>query len=228
MATTHTYSKDEEIANAATHGVGVLLSIAALVLLVVYSSMYGTVWHIVSFSIYGTTMLLLYFSSTMLHLLPEGKVKNLFEIMDHASIYLFIAGSYTPILFIVVQGALGWTLFGIVWGLATIGIVFKVFFVKRFLFTSTLFFTLRWGGWHFLLLIRLWKHCPLQVSLFLIIGGVCYTVGTVFYVWRGFKFHHAIWHLFVLAGSTLHFFSRIYIHLAFMNLKTPSKLSTGV
>ncbi len=139
MATTHTYSKDEEIANAATHGVGVLLSIAALVLLVVYSSMYGTVWHIVSFSIYGTTMLLLYFSSTMLHLLPEGKVKNLFEIMDHASIYLFIAGSYTPILFIVVQGALGWTLFGIVWGLATIGIVFKVFFVKRFLFTSTLF-----------------------------------------------------------------------------------------
>ncbi|WP_017726929.1 PAQR family membrane homeostasis protein TrhA [Halalkalibacterium ligniniphilum] len=205
MGTTHVFSKREEIANAITHGIGVLLSIAALALLVVYASLYGDVWHIVSFSIYGATMLILYFSSTMLHSLPKGKVKDLFEIFDHAAIYLFIAGSYTPVLFIVVQGTLGWTLFGIVWGLATIGIIFKVFFVKRFLFMSTLFYILM--GWLAIFAIRpIIEVLPPAGIAFLIAGGICYTVGTIFYVWRGFPFHHAVWHLFVLAGSVLHFF----------------------
>lgn len=205
MATTHTFSKSEEIANAITHGIGVLLSIAALVLLIVFSSMHGTALHIVSFTIYGVTMLMLYFSSTMLHSLPEGKVKNLFEIFDHASIYLFIAGSYTPLLFIVVQGTLGWTLFGIVWGLATLGIVFKVFFVKKFLFLSTLFYV--GMGWLAIFAIKpVVENLPTAGIALLVIGGLCYTLGTIFYVWRGFKFHHAVWHTFVLAGSILHFF----------------------
>jgi hemolysin III len=205
MATTHTFSKSEEIANAITHGIGALLSIAALVLLVVYSSIYGSVWHIVSFSIYGVTMLLLYFSSTMVHALPKGKAKDLFEIFDHSSIYLFIAGTYTPILFIVVQGALGWTLFGIVWGIATIGIVFKFFFVKRFLFLSTVFYIAM--GWLAIFAIKpIVETLPFAGITLLFIGGICYTVGTVFYVWRGFRFHHAIWHLFVLAGTVTHFF----------------------
>ncbi|MDT8862727.1 hemolysin III family protein [Alkalihalobacillus sp. MEB130] len=205
MATTHTFSKGEEIANAITHGIGALLSVAALVLLIVYSSLYGSAWHIVSFTIYGVTMLLLYFSSTMVHAMPKGKAKDLFEIFDHASIYLFIAGTYTPLLFIVVQGALGWTLFGIVWGIATVGVIFKVFFVKKFLFMSTVFYI--GMGWLAIFVIKpIIETLPPAGTAFLFIGGICYTVGTIFYVWRGFKYHHAIWHMFVLAGSIFHFF----------------------
>lgn len=205
MATTHTFSKNEEIANAVTHGIGILLSLVALALLIVFSGLYGTAMHVVSFTIYGVTMLMLYISSTMLHSLPDGKLKNIFEILDHASIYLFIAGTYTPILFIVVQGALGWTLFGIVWGLATIGIIFKVFFVKRFLFLSTIFYI--GMGWLAVFALEpMIKNLPYAGIAFLIGGGLCYTIGTVFYVWRLFKYHHAVWHTFVLAGSVLHFF----------------------
>ncbi|WP_332632986.1 PAQR family membrane homeostasis protein TrhA [Halalkalibacter flavus] len=205
MATTHTFSKGEEIANAITHGIGALLSIAALVLLIVFSSLYGSVLHIVSFTIYGVTMLLLYFSSTMVHALPQGRVKDLFEVFDHASIYLFIAGSYTPILFIVVQGTLGWTLFGIVWGIATIGVVFKFFFVKKFLYLSTIFYV--GMGWLAIFAIKpIVEVLPPAGIAFLFIGGICYTIGTIFYVWRGFKYHHAIWHMFVLAGTIFHFF----------------------
>jgi hemolysin III len=209
MANTYTYSKKEEILNAITHGIGALLSIAALVILIVYSSLEGNVWHVVSFTIYGVTMLLLYFSSTLVHSFPEGKIKDLFEICDHASIYLFIAGTYTPFLLVVLKGSLGWTLFSIVWGMAIFGVAFKCFFVKKFLFLSTLFYIVM--GW---LIVFAWE--PLVTSLpgpgimLLVIGGILYTFGTIFYVWRGFPFHHAIWHLFVLAGSTFHFFAVLF------------------
>ncbi|WP_243385906.1 PAQR family membrane homeostasis protein TrhA [Bacillus kexueae] len=206
MALTHTYSRKEEIANAITHGIGFLLSIAALVILIVQAVQAGTVWHVVSFSIYGATMIFLYLSSTLVHSFPDGKIKDLFEIFDHAAIYLFIAGTYTPILFITLRGTLGWTLFGIVWGIAIFGVVFKVFFVKRFLFTSTLLYVLM--GW---IIVFAWKpltfEFPLVGMYFLVIGGVLYTVGTIFYVWRSFPFHHAVWHLFVIAGSVFHFFA---------------------
>ncbi|MCM3002960.1 PAQR family membrane homeostasis protein TrhA [Priestia koreensis] len=207
MANTHTYSKPEEIANAITHGIGAILSIVGLTLLVVFSVQHGTPWHVVSFTIYGITMLLLYVSSTLVHSFPEGKVKDLFEIFDHSSIYLFIAGTYTPFMFML-NGALGWTIFGIVWGMAVGGIVFKAFFTKKFLFMSTILYVLM--GW---LIVFAWE--PLQSILpepgimLLVIGGVLYTVGAVFYVWRGFKFHHMIWHLFVLAGTVLHFLAII-------------------
>ncbi|MDQ0207897.1 PAQR family membrane homeostasis protein TrhA [Alkalicoccobacillus murimartini] len=205
MATTHVFSKDEEIANAITHGIGALISIACLVLLIVFASLYGTAWHIVSFSIYGVSMLVLYASSTLVHSFPPGKAKDLFEILDHSAIYLFIAGTYTPILFIVVQGALGWTLFGVVWGIATLGIVFKIFFVKKFLVLSTIFYLLM--GWMAMFAIKpIFMTLPLQGTIFLVAGGLLYSVGTVFYMWRGFKFHHAVWHLFVLGGTILHFF----------------------
>ncbi|WCN39190.1 PAQR family membrane homeostasis protein TrhA [Aneurinibacillus uraniidurans] len=206
MATTHTYTKKEEIANAITHGIGVLLSIIALVFLIRYSVDKGTMWHVVSFTIYGVSMLVLYLSSTLLHSFPEGKVKDILEVLDHSSIYLFIAGSYTPFLFVIVKGTLGWTLFGIVWGMAVCGIVFKMFFVKRFLFLSTLLYILM--GW---LIVLAWEPLTSVLSggglSLLVWGGILYTVGCVFYVWRGFPFHHAVWHLFVLAGSLLHFFS---------------------
>jgi len=206
MATTHTYTKGEEIANAITHGIGALLSIAALVILIVFSSLYGNAWHVVSFTLYGTTMFLLYMSSTLVHSFPEGKAKYVFEIFDHSSIYLFIAGTYTPFLFVVVKGALGWTLFGIVWGIAIGGTIFKSFFVRKYLFTSTILYVLM--GW---MIVFAWDSIstklPYNALLLLVIGGVLYTFGAVFYVWRGFKYHHAVWHLFVLAGTILHFFT---------------------
>jgi hemolysin III len=208
MADTHTYTKNEEIVNAIIHGLGAVLSAAALVLLIVFSSLYGSAWHIVSFTVYGITMLILYISSTLVHSFPEGKVKDLFEVFDHASIYWFIAGTYTPISLTVIKGSMGWTLFGLVWGMALVGTVFKIFYAKKFLFLSTLLYAIM--GW---LVVIAWK--PLAHSLpsgglaLLIAGGLAYTFGTVFYVWRGFLYHHAVWHMFVLTGSILHFFSVI-------------------
>lgn len=205
MAETHTFTKGEEIANAVTHGIGALLSIAALVLLIVFSSLYGSAIHVVSFTIFGATMVLLYTSSTLVHALPHGKAKDVFEILDHSSIYLFIAGTYTPLTLITLKGALGWTLFGIVWGLAVCGIVFKSFFVKKYLFTSTLLYVFM--GW---LIVIGWNQILQNMDfngvVLLVVGGVLYTIGAIFYLWRGFKFHHMIWHLFVIAGSAAHFF----------------------
>lgn len=206
MANVHVFSRREEIVNALTHGIGALLSIAALVILIVYSSLYGSAMHIVSFTVFGVTMFLLYIASTMAHALPRGKAKDLFEIFDHQAIYLFIAGTYTPITLIVLSGAIGWTLFAIVWTLAIGGVVFKTFFVKKYLFTSTILYICM--GW---LVVIGWGQLVETMHangvLLLAIGGVCYTLGAVFYVWRKVKYHHAIWHLFVIAGSTLHFFS---------------------
>jgi hemolysin III len=205
MAATHTFTKKEEIANAITHGLGVLLSVAALVVLIVFAGMDGNVWHVVSFSIYGATMLMLYTCSTLLHSFPQGRVKDVFEIFDHASIYLFIAGTYTPVLFILVKGGLGWTLFGIIWGLALGGTVFKVFFIKRFLFLSTLGYIAM--GWLAVFILKpILAEVPAQGVALLVTGGVLYTLGSVFYVWRKVPYHHAIWHVFVLAGSICHFF----------------------
>ncbi|OZI10506.1 hemolysin D [Bacillaceae bacterium SAS-127] len=210
MANTHIFTRGEEIANSITHGIGAVLSIAALTLLIVFSILFGNVWHIVSFTIFGVTMLLLYLSSTLVHSFPQGKVKDLFEIFDHSSIYLFIAGTYTPFLFLAVKGTLGWTLFAVVWGLAIVGTVFKCFFVKRFLKTSTLLYVVM--GW---LIVFAWDTLVQNISttslILLITGGILYTLGAIFYVWRGFKFHHMVWHLFVLAGSVTHFFSVLYL-----------------
>ncbi|MEN1967040.1 hemolysin III family protein [Lentibacillus sp. N15] len=207
--TTHTYTKQEEIAHAITHGIGALLSIAGLVLLIVYASLSGGPWQIVSGTIFGVTMLLMYLTSTIVHSLPEGKYKDVFQIFDHSSIYLFIAGTYTPLLLVLLRNEIGWILFSTVWGIAICGIVFKIFFVKKFLMLSTLFYIAM--GW---LVVFVWN--PLTATmhedgiLLLIIGGLFYTVGAIFYVWRSFPYHHAVWHLFVIAGSAFHFFSIFY------------------
>ncbi|WP_096154462.1 MULTISPECIES: PAQR family membrane homeostasis protein TrhA [Bacillus] len=214
MAKTHTFSKGEEIANSITHGIGILLSIAALVLLIVFSALNGTTLHLISFIVYGVTMVMLYTSSTLLHALPKGKAKNVFEVLDHSSIYFFIAGSYTPLTLIVLEGTLGWVLFGVVWGLAIAGTVFKAFFVKRFLFTSTILYVLM--GW---LAVFGWNEFTSKIEptgiAFLVIGGIAYSFGAIFYIWRGFKYHHAVWHMFVLAGSVFHFFFMLFYILPY-------------
>ncbi|WP_106497782.1 PAQR family membrane homeostasis protein TrhA [Lentibacillus sp. Marseille-P4043] len=207
--TTHTYTKQEEVAHAVTHGIGVLLSIAGLVLLIVNASLNGNPWQIVSVTIFGVTMLFMYATSTIVHSLPDGKWKDIFQIFDHSSIYLFIAGTYTPLLLVHLRSDLGWILFGTVWGIAIFGIIFKIFFVKKFLVLSTLFYILM--GW---LIVLVWGPLTAIMDengiLLLIAGGLFYTVGAIFYVWRSFPFHHAVWHLFVIAGSAFHFFSIFY------------------
>ena len=210
MASTHVFSKEEEISNSITHGIGVILSIAALVILIVFASLYGNVWHVVSFTLFGATMLLLYTSSTLLHALKPGKAKDFFEIMDHSSIYFFIAGSYTPFLLVAVQNSTSWTLFAIVWGLAIGGTIFKAFFVKKFLFTSTLLYVVM--GW---LIVFVWNDLVAAIHptslILLIIGGLLYTVGAIFYIWKLFKHHHAVWHVFVLSATVCHFFAVLYL-----------------
>lgn len=206
------YTKGEEIANAISHGIGVALSIAALVILVVFASLYGSALHVTSFAIYGATLTILYLASTLYHSFPKGKVKDLFEIFDHSSIYLLIAGTYTPIVLITLKGTLGWTIFGIVWGIAIVGIFFKAFFTKRFMILSTLLYLAM--GW---LIIFAFKPLLAVITkeslIFLVLGGVLYTVGTIFYVWRKMKYHHAVWHVFVLGGSICHFFTMVFLSL---------------
>lgn len=203
------YSKSEERINALTHGIGALLSIAALVILITFAALKGNAWHVVGVSIYGSTMLIMYLSSTIVHSLPEGKAKDIFLFIDHSAIYLFIAGTYTPILLVLLRGPIGWTLFGVVWGVAILGIIFKIFFVKRFVIVSTLLYIFL--GWF---IIIAWKPLSNEMDLmgliYLIIGGLLYSIGSIFYMWRGFKYHHAVWHIFVILGSAFHFFSILF------------------
>lgn len=210
MDNIESFTKGEEITNAILHGIGAGLAIAALVVLVVFASIYGDAWHIVSFSIYGSTLVILYLSSTLYHSFPQGKTKNVFEIFDHSAIYLLIAGTYTPLTLITLRSALGWSIFGVVWGIAIIGIIFKVFWVKKFVILSTLLYVVM--GWMIIIAINPLLKSLNKISLiFLVIGGFLYTFGTIFYVWRKIKFHHAIWHLFVLSGSVCHFFTILFL-----------------
>ncbi|WP_113074811.1 hemolysin III family protein [Petrotoga sp. 9PW.55.5.1] len=200
------FSIREEIANAVIHGIGALLSIVALVLLVVFSAINKQPWSIFSSIIYGSSLIILYSASTLYHSFQNKKVKELFEIFDHSAIYILIAGTYTPFALITLNGRLGWILFSVVWILAAIGILFKIFFVKKFMILSTLLYIAM--GW-----LVVFAMGPLVENLdfwglfWLVIGGVLYTLGTIFYIWRKIPYHHAIWHLIVLAGSICHFFS---------------------
>ncbi|MCP5455195.1 MAG: hemolysin III family protein [Thermotogae bacterium] len=203
------FTTGEEVANSIIHGFGMLFSLAALVLMIIFSALEGTAWHVVSTSIFGVTLLLLYTSSTLYHALTNRKAKNLFEIFDHSSIYLLIAGTYTPFTLVTLRGPLGWTIFGIVWGMAVLGILFKIFFVKRFVFLSTLIYIIM--GWMIIIGINpLMQNIDPNGIFWLVTGGILYTLGTVFYIWRKFRYHHAVWHLFVLAGSFCHFWCVLF------------------
>jgi len=204
-----TLSSEEEIFNSITHGIGTLLSIAALVLLVVYACNKGDVWHIVSFSIFGASLVILYLSSTLYHSFTKAKLKNLFVRFDHAAIFLLIAGTYTPYVLTTIRGALGWTLFGIIWGLAIAGIVIRSIYLTRFRKLMVGIYVAM--GWMFLIaIVPMVRNLPVSSTVFLFLGAACYSVGVIFYAWRKLKYGHGIWHLFVLAGSIMHFFSVLY------------------
>jgi len=200
------YTAREEIANGITHGIGVLLSIAGLVVLIIKASFHGDAWHIVSFSIFGSTLIILYSASTLYHSISNPSLKIGLKKFDHSAIFLLIAGTYTPFLLVHLRGALGWSLLGVIWILAATGIVIKLFCIQRVKKISVGLYLFM--GW--LCLIPMYGLMrtlpPVSISL-LIIGGVFYTVGVVFYSWKRLPNHHAVWHLFVLGGSISHFFS---------------------
>jgi len=199
-------SRREETANAITHGLGALLAIAALVLLVVFSSLEGTVWHIVGFSIFGATMVILYTMSTLYHGLRGNAPKKLFQKFDHMSIYLLIAGTYTPFCLTILNGWLGWTIFGIVWGCAVGGIIVKAFYTGKGEIISTILYLTM--GWVIVFFIKpVYEAMSPAGFILLLTGGISYTFGVYFFVKNKIRYSHSVWHLFVLGGSTLHFFA---------------------
>ena len=199
----HSEGRRAEFANSFTHGLGAVLGVASLVLMVVAASLRGTARHIVGAAVFGSAMVLLYTMSTLYHAFRGPRVKFVFKILDHNSIFILIAGTYTPFCLGTLRGAWGWSIFGVVWGLAALGIIFKSIFIRRMEFLSTAVYLAM--GWLVMLAAR-----PLYVNLsrpglaWLLGGGLFYTLGTVFYGWHKLKFHHAVWHLFVLGGSLCH------------------------
>lgn len=203
------YSRWEERINAATHGVGILLAITGLVLMVVFSSLKGNSYHIVSSSIFGASLVLLYSMSTIYHLVQRPRWKSIFRNLDHSSIYLLIAGTYTPFTLVSLHGAWGWTLLGTIWGCALAGISLEIFPKERPQRVSLILCIVM--GWLILLAIQpLVENVKMGGLLLLIGGGLSYSLGVIFYLWKSLPYSHAIWHLFVLSGSILHFFAIFY------------------
>lgn len=197
-------SKGEEIANSISHGLGFVLALVAAPILVVAATRRGTTSDLVAVIVFAAAMALMYLSSTIYHALPRGRAKEAFHVLDHAAIYLLIAGTYTPFTLGVLQGGWGWTLFGLVWGLAAIGIVTKVFAGIRWHRLSTLVYVVM--GWLVLIAAEpLWNSLPPAGLAWLLAGGLAYTGGVFFYLRKDLRYGHLVWHLFVVTGTACHF-----------------------
>ncbi len=193
----------EELANSLTHGFGVAASVAVCAILVVRASLFGDAWRIVGAAVFGATLISLYTASTLYHAVRSQRVKARLKVMDHAAIYLLIAGSYTPFTLVELRGGWGWSLFGVIWGLAACGVVFKLFFTGRFRRISTGIYI--GMGWLVVIaIVPMIREMAPVVLGWLLAGGVVYTAGTVFYHSRRVPYAHAVWHLFVLGGSMCH------------------------
>ena len=202
----HPWHKREELWSSLTHFIGALLSIAALVLLVIKAAEHGSARSVVACAIFGASLILTYLSSAEYHFVSNLRTKHHFRTIDHISIYLLIAGTYTPFTLVSLYGPWGWSLFGVVWGLAIIGIAFKIYSVDKFAWLSTLTYVLM--GWVALIAIVPIIHSVPPGALFwMLLGGVLYTAGVVFFLLETVPYAHTIWHLFVIAGSTCHFFA---------------------
>lgn len=203
-----TYHLGDILANAITHGIGAALAIAGAAYLIVAST-HGTAWQIVSCSVFAATLVLVYICSTLYHSLVRTRARHVFHILDHSSIYLLIAGTYTPFCLVTLRGPWGWTLFGVEWGLAIAGVVFKSFAIDRFELASALVYLAQ--GWFIVVAV-----VPLVHSLgwhglaWLGAGGLAYTLGIVFFALDRLRYFHALWHLFVLAGSVAHYFAILF------------------
>ena len=205
------YSAGEEIANTVTHAIGAGLSIIAVVALLLHGKAFNDGWRMAGFSVFGASLCALYLASTIYHAVTDEKLKGYCRMIDHSSIFLLIAGTYTPVLLIAMRGPWGWTLLALIWTMAAGGLVYELFFLGRHKWISLAIYA--GMGWLAIIAIR-----PMLVMLpdgllqWIVLGGLAYTAGIGFYVWHNLPYHHAIWHLFVLGGSSLHF-TGMLLHL---------------
>lgn len=200
------YSFKEELLNSLTHGVGTVLAAVGLVVLVILAALYGDGWRLLSFTIYGGCLVFLYLASTLYHSARRPRLKQFYRLLDHSAVYLLIAGTYTPFLMVKLRGPVGWTMLAVVWGLALLGIAFKVGFIGRYEKWATIGYLLM--GWMCLLAFRqMMDALPVWGIFGIMLGGIFYTVGVIFYTGERIPYNHAIWHLFVMGGSAAHFFT---------------------
>jgi len=213
MENTKRYDITNEVLNAFTHGIGFGLAVAGLVLLILRGITQGSALAVVSFTVYGSMLVMLFLFSTLYHSLIFTRARKVFQVFDHSSIYLLIAGTYTPYCLLVIGGALGWTMFGIIWGLAIIGVVMKSIFLPKWdkvPKASTILYVLM--GWLVMIaIVPLWRALEPAGFWLLVIGGVIYSVGAIIYSFK-FKFAHVVWHLFVIAAAIMMWFS-IYLYV---------------
>ncbi len=204
------YTVREEIWSSLIHGIGIALSLAGLIVLVTMAAQNGNVWVVVSTAIFGVSMVVLYTASTLYHAIPTPEIKLKLKKFDHISIYYLIAGTYTPFMLVNMRGSVGWTVFGIIWGLALIGTVLKL--------CTQGSGTKAWSIGLYLLMGWLVVFASKQLAArlpdigltFLVLGGLFYTLGIFFYVWKSRQYTHAVWHFFVLSGTVMHFFAVLY------------------
>lgn len=203
-ALTESYTPGEELSHALTHGLGALLAAAGLVLLLARAAR-GGAWQLGSAAVFGASLVAMYTVSTLFHSVPASRPKRALRIADHCLIYVLIAGTYTPFALVTLHGSWGWSLFAFTWGVALAGVVFKVFFTGRFELLSVLvYLTLGWCG--LAAAAPILQRMPAEGIAWLLAGGLCYTVGVAFYALGRMPYHHAVWHLFVLAGSACHYY----------------------
>ena len=200
------YTLGEEIFNSVSHGVGALLAIAGTVVLIVMTALYSDPWGVVSSAVYGGALIILYTMSTLYHAITNEKAKRVMRVMDHVTIFLLIAGTYTPITLVTLRGTLGWVLFGFIWGAAALGIVLNAIDLERFRKISVVCYIIM--GWAIIAaIVPLINSLPTISLVFLLIGGVLYSVGVIFYAIKKIKYFHSIWHLFTIGGSVFHYFT---------------------
>lgn len=200
------YTLGEDLTNSISHGIGACLSVAALVLCIVQAALHGTAAGVVGASIYGSTLVIMYCMSTLYHAITNEKARRVFRVFDHLSIYLLIAGTYTPITLVTLKGAMGWTLFGIVWGVAILGIVLNSVSIEKFKVFSMISYVAI--GWAIVIGAKdIIEKLDRAGLMFLLVGGIAYTVGIIFFALKKYKYMHSVWHFFVLCGSILQFFS---------------------
>ena len=198
------YTLGEEIVHSVTHGLGAVLSAVALVTLLVLAVTRGTKWHVLSFAVYGVSLLALYLASTLYHGVQKPRLRPILRKVDHACIYLLIAGTYTPFVLVSMRSSLGLTLLTVVWAMAVFGIVYKIFFIDKFVVLTTLAYVVM--GW---MSVIAWREMVANIPgvglTFLMIGGGLYTIGVIFYAMTKIRYTHAVWHLFILGASACHF-----------------------
>lgn len=201
----------DELVNSITHGIGAVLGIVALVILIVSASLHGTIWHIVSFSIYGASLVILYTASTLFHSARNIRLKYKLNKLDHAAIFLLIAGTYTPFTLVTLRGPWGWSIFGVIWGIAILGVLSKIFFMSQTRnYAAYVYLAM---GWVIVVAIKpLVANLAMGGLVWLGVGGLFYCLGVIFFLWKKLPFSHGIWHLFVLGGSISHFVA-IYCYL---------------